>query len=91
MKKYIFLISFFIVQLSFGQDLIKSADKVDDFTGERVLNTNVVAVANGASVGYLKFCLGRYISKDNDMFALNIISSKDLGCSASKLTKDVHG
>ena len=84
MKKYIFLISFFIVQLSFGQDLIKSADKVDDFTGERVLNTNVVAVANGASVGNLKFCLGRYISKDNDMFALKIISSKDLGCSGSK-------
>jgi hypothetical protein len=83
MKSCIFLIILLITQISFGQDLIKSADKVDDFTGERVLNTNVVAVANGVSIGNLKFCLGRYVTKDNDMYALNIISSKDLGCSGS--------
>jgi hypothetical protein len=83
LKRCIFLLISLVTQISFGQDLIK----VDDFTGEsaeeRVLITNVVAVANGASDGNLKFYLVRYILKDIDMFALNIISSKDLGCSGS--------
>lgn len=86
MKIYIFLVTLLMTQLIFGQDLIKSADKVDDFTGERQLNTNVITVASGKGVGYLKFCLGRYISKDSsDMYALNIISTEDLGCSGSNL------
>jgi hypothetical protein len=84
LKRCIFLITLLISQISIGQDLIKSTDKVDDFTGVRILSTNVITVAHAAARGNLKFNLGRYILKDKyDRYALNIISSRDLGCSGS--------
>lgn len=84
LKRCIFLITLLISQISIGQDLVKSTDKIDEFTEVRTLSTNVITVAHAAARGNLKFALGRYISKDKyDLYALNIISSRDLGCSGS--------
>lgn len=85
MKRCIFLIILLITQISFGQDLIKSADKVDDFTGVRTLNTNLINVASSEkTTGNLKMVLGRYIGKDNtEQYALNVLSSDDLGCAGA--------
>lgn len=85
MKKYIFLITLLITQISFGQDLIKDADKVDDFTGVRTLNTNLINVAKSErGTGNLKMLLVKYIRKDiTEQYAINVFTLDDLGCSGA--------
>jgi len=88
LKRSIFLIILLITQISFGQDLIKRVDSIDEFTGVREIETNAIWVASRGNLlngGNLRFEMGRYFLKIDSLetYALRVVSSDILGCAGS--------
>ena len=88
MKVLFFLVISLITQISFGQDLIRRVDHIDEFTGVKEIETNAIWVAsrgNFLNGGNLRFEMGRYFLKEDSLetYALRVVSSDILGCAGS--------
>lgn len=69
MKIFIFLVISLITQISFGQDLIRIVDHIDEFTGVREIETNAIWIAsrgNFLNGGNLRFEMGQRVLRSFD-------------------------